>query len=361
MISIRAVILASALLAAASAAAARDPGKPLRLIGDASGAADPIPKHFVIDAVVTKGDDAFQSKVEGWFASYSTDPDAPATAWGDVEGTCVQSRCALSASLSEGKLGLTGEILGAAGKVEGRFVLNGDGPNVEGPVSFRAFTDTVPGLGQLAAPNAITTRPLNELLLWNASQPAFGDDDDEPIGNSERENLAGWQAQNHRPGNGMVMAGDIELLKSQTETQRKALGWTVLDHAKSGWTAGYPAALLPTASVVGAEHHFTSADGKANLVIAIDPPMSSDAFDALVDKLTADNPAHSHEGYNRTNNEMQISYVEGGRVISSIYHRRDGGVARLVFTYPSGKEAYENVDVIIGRSLLGNDDLKATP
>ena len=364
MVKISIVVLASALLVAASAAAADDPGKPLRLIGEAPSAADPVPKHFIIDAVVTKGDDPFQSKIEGWFASYSTDPDAPATASGELEGTCVQSHCALTASLEDGKLGLTGDLLGAPGKVDGKFVLaqdGGDASKSEGQVSFTAFIDTVPGMGQLAKPNSITSRPLNELLLWNSSQPAFGFEEDEPIGNSERENLATWQIQNHRPGNGLVLVGDIELLKTQTETQRKAAGWTVFGDAKKGWTAGYPAALLPTASVVGAEHRFASADGKATLVIAIDAPISGDDFDALVEKLTADTPGHDHEGYTRVNSDMEISFVQGGQVHSSIYHRRDGGLARLIFTYPEGAETYANIDAIVGRSLHVTDDLKAAP
>jgi hypothetical protein len=361
LIKIYPIVLAAALVA--GVANAEEPGKTLRLIGEAPTAADPTPTKFVIDAMVTKGDDAFQSKIDGWFAAVSTDPNFPASASGEIEGTCVQSRCALTVSLERGKLGLTGDLIGAAGPVVGKFVVteDGDAPKAEGPVTFTPFADTVPGLGELAKPGSITTRPLNELLLWNASQPAFGNDEDEPLSDSERENLATWQSQNQRPGNGLVMVGDVELLRSQTETQRKAVGWTVLGDAKQGWTAGYPATLLPKASVVGAEHRFASADGKATLVIAIDPPMSREDFDALVEKLTADNPAHSHEDYTRTNDEMQISFVEGGRVYSSVYHRREGGLARLVFSYPSGADAYDHIDVVIGRSLHVTDDLKAAP
>ena len=62
----------------------------------------------------------------------------------------------------------------------------------------------------------------------------------------------------------------------------------MLGDAAHGWTAGYPAAVLPKASRAGAEQRFASADGRAVLVVAVDPPLSNDAFDALVERLTAD-------------------------------------------------------------------------
>ncbi|HEY3798979.1 MAG TPA: hypothetical protein VGL58_11550, partial [Caulobacteraceae bacterium] len=95
--------------------------KPLRLTGEAPAAADPAPKSFVIDALVTPGDSDSQSTIDGWFSA----ADAPAAS-GEVTGTCVEQHCTVTVSLDDAKLDLIGDFGAASGPVTARFVLKDD-------------------------------------------------------------------------------------------------------------------------------------------------------------------------------------------------------------------------------------------
>ena len=125
------------------------------------------------------------------------------------------------------------------------------------------------------------------------------------------------------------------------------------------WSGGYPSALLPKADPAGTEQRWASADGKARLVIAIDPPMSSDAFDAFVDTATADRTGRNHVNTTRVNGDLAYRFEEDGVVTVGAYHNREGGLARLVLTYPADRrEAFAPFEVILQRQFKAGDDLK---
>lgn len=144
---------------------------------------------------------------------------------------------------------------------------------------------------------------------------------------------------------------------------KKAAGWTALGDTAHGWSAGYPAALLPNATHAtgkgGPEQRFASADNKAALVVAVGPPMSDSDFDAFVDKISADRDSRTEVNVTRANGDLEVRYVEGGVVTVSAFHNRAGGLARIEFTYPDkGGEAYAPYETIVQHGLMVTDDLK---
>jgi hypothetical protein len=344
-------------LCAAVASAQTPPAKILRLQGEAPSAADPAPKTFIIDAQVTPGDSDFQTTIDGWFAA-SAEPAMS----GEVSGSCVQAKCVLSAEVENGKFVLTGDFGDAAGPVAVHFVVkDGDDKTVqEGAATLAPLAEPIPGLGQLAAPDAINEIQLDDLLVWNGQTVSTGSPpSDGPPSGDQREALATWQGQKGRLATGLIFTADLTELRADADAARKKVGWTPLGDAAHGWSAGYPAAILPKASRAGAEQHFASADGKAMLVVAVDPPMTSDAFDAFVDKVSADRDGRTDVNTVRVNGDLEMSYVEGGVATTAAYHNRDGGLARLVFTYPvKAKDLYEPYETILQHSLTVTDDLK---
>lgn len=350
------------VFAGVSAHADDDPGKPLRLIGQtppikgpdgAPGAA----RRFVIDARVKPGDGEFQSTLEGWFAGLDDDPPV-----GEISGSCVEKRCAFTVSVPDGKMAFTGDLLdAAAGPVVAHFTVKDDEDKVtgQGAVTLRPVAEPIAGFGVLAAPDAIDAASLDDLLVWGHQNATSGDHPGEPVGESQRTTLADWQKAKNRAGTGLIFEADLTQLRAEAAEARKAAAWTMLGDAAHGWTAGYPAALLTRASHAGAEQRYASTDGKAVLIVAIDPPMSGEAFDALVEKETADNPARTSVGYNRMNNEMDVRYEEKGVVHVMAWHNRDGGLARLSFTYPAAaNDIYDPYTTIISSAFVVGDDLK---
>ena len=94
-------------------------------------------------------------------------------------------------------------------------------------------------------------------------------------------------------------------------------------------------------------------------MVAIDPPMSSDAFDAFVENATADRAGRDHVNSTRVNGDLEASFQEGGVATVMAYHNREGGLARLVLTYPADKsDAFEPFGVILQRQFKATDDLK---
>ena len=353
-----AVVFGLALALSAVGALAQTQGvKTLRLSGKAPSASDPAPRTFVIDAEVKAGDSDFQTTVDGWFASAS----APGAS-GEVDGTCVEHKCVLAADLDDAKFILTGDFGDATGPVAAHFtVKDSDDKTIqEGAATVRPLTDPVAGQGPLAAPDAITEAQLDDLLLWNHQTATSGSPPgDDPPSSSQREALASWQGDKGRLATGLIFTADLAELRAGAEAARKAAGWTPLGDAAHGWSAGYPAAVLPRISRAGAEQRFTSADGQATLVIAVDSPMTSDDFDVFVEKVSADREGRTEVDTTRVNGDLQMSYQEAGMVTVAAYHNRDNGLARVVFTYPvKAKDAYQPVETIVQHSLVVTDDLK---
>lgn len=351
----KAVVLVGCVLGGLTAAtvARADEGRPLRLLGEAASAKEPTPKHFFIDAVVTQGDEAFKSEIEGWLTALPPDIGS-----GEVTGSCVEKVCALSVDLDDGKLSLTGDLLNPA-PGPGKFHYDGD--NQAGEARFTALSGTtVPDVGELAPDGVVTAAGLSELLAWNGGETGFNNTDQSgPPTSFERESLATWQGANERPMTGLILAAELQTLRDGAKAAKARLGWTPIGDAAHGWSAGYPATLLPVSSREGVEQRYASADGKALLVIAVGPPMSDEAFDALVDAETADKPGQEGRGYTRVNGDMEITYTLAGVRRVAALHNRDGGFARAVFTYPADSETYQPYETLLTRSLRVTRDLKA--
>jgi hypothetical protein len=356
-----ALSLVVALVGQASAALADPPAKTLRLIGDAPTAVDPAPKAFVIDIAVSDGDSEAQTSLDGWLASTA----APAAS-GPASGACVETHCTLTADLDGQKLTVTGDFGAAAGPVAAHFTFkDSDGKVVsEGAAALKPLNGDVPGLGALAGPGAVNAAELDELLLWSHETTASGSPPgDDPPDSIQRDTLATWQGQQGRLATGLIFSADLTQLHGAEADAKKVADWTALGDAAHGWRAGYPAALLPNAThpagKAGPEQRFASADGKAVLVVAVDPPMSDADFDAFEEKLTADRDSRSGVNMTRVNGDLQLRYVEGGLVTVEAYHSRAGGLARLEFTYPDeGGDAYAPYELILQHSLVVTDDLK---
>jgi len=351
-------ILAATLLGVASAAPTAHAEEPasrvLRLVGDAAAAKDPAPRRFVIDAVVKPGED-FQATLEGWFAEVGADDPLI----GALEGGCVEKRCTLGVDLEGGKFSVVGDFGEAEGPVQARFVVKDSEGSVsqQGQVVLTPVKGPVPDLGELAPSGAVDAAELDDLLMWNGSTLGFGGHDKgEPPSDFQRSTVADWQAAQGRKGGGLLLTADLAELRSGAAAAKKAAGWTLLDG--HGWSAGYPASVLPKSSG-GAERRFQSADGKAELVIALDPPMSDEAFGRFVEETSADREGRSDVSYTRVNDDMEISYHQGGKAFAEAYHNRADALARLVFSYPVDEEdTYGRYAGILQRSLFVTDDLK---
>ncbi len=353
-----ALALAGVLVLAGTGAPARgedNPGRLLRVIGESSAPA-PASRRFIIDARLKPGDAPFQSTVAGWFAAL-----APDTGSGEIEGSCVESRCALSVDLDAGKLGITGDLAGAGPPGAGRVSIKGEDDKAasQGDVTFRPITGPVPDVGDLARPDAISAWDLSELLLWNESQGGFSNADKDWPDSFERGVLAEWQGVNDRPATGLILVADLAAMRSAAAAAKAKADWKALGEAALGWSAGYPAALLPKASQAGGERRFESADGKASLVVSIGPAMSSEAFDAVWEQTKARAEAGESQGYTRVNSDYEISWSDKGVNYVAAAHSRDGGVARMTFSYPASQaDTYDPFKLILPRSLRVTDTLK---
>ncbi len=350
--------LAGAALVASSGAGARaedDLGRVLRVIGQSSAGA-PIPGRFVIDARLKPGDAPFQSTVEGWFAALPPD-----TGTGEIEGSCVESRCALSVDLDDGKLGLTGDLGGPATPGPGRASLKAEDDKTphQGAVTYALVSGPIPDLGELAPPDAVTAQEMEELLMWNGSQGGFSNVDKDWPDSFERGLLADWQAGAGRPATGLILVADLKEMRAGAMAAKAKADWKVLGDPALGWSGGYPASLLTKASQAQGERRFESADGKAKLVLAVDPPLTSEAFDAFWEKVKARAEAGEGQGYTRVNSDFEISWREKDVVVTAVAHSREGGLARLEFSYPADQdETWAPYKTILPRSLRVTDALK---
>lgn len=348
-------VLAAWTLAVPGVSPAEPGPRLLRVVGETAAASAGAPRRFVIDAVLTPGESAFQSQVEGWYAEL-----APGQAADEIEGSCVEARCALSVDTDAGKLAVSADLAGPGAPGAGRLALTGDDgqPAGEVQVRFIQIKGPVAGLGELAAPDAIKAAELSDLLLWNGAATGFTNSDDEEVDWLQRRALAEWQGAHERSPSGLVLVEDLAALRSGAAAAKAAAGWKTLGDPAKGWRAGYPAALLPVATRLGAEQRFSSPAKDAELVLAIDPPLDEAGWDAFVEKVTEDRPAVESRSYTRVNDDMELRYEEKGRVFSAAYHRRPGGLARAEFSYPvARKEAWAGYEILLPRSLSVTDDL----
>ncbi len=345
----RSVLLLSTMLAlAASSAAAQDEGRKLRLVG--KGAA-PAPAGFVIDAVITKGYEPLQSEVSGWFSALP--PDAASN---EISGSCVEDRCVLNVDLEDGKLSLTGDFAKAgATSFQGRAILSesyNDTPKGESVATYTVVGDDIPGLGRLAPDGAVSEHELAALAVWAGASYGFNYTDDGPPGDMERGALAQWQLAGERPGLGLILVDQLAALRAEATAAKAKARWTAVEG--KGWKAGYPAALLSPAG----PGRYASADGKASIVYAVEPPVDDDAWDVIVDKAHEEADGRDIRGYTRVNDDYEVTVVEGGVKSFTVYHRRKGGVAKMVLSYPDeapgGLDAYE---AILAREFRVSDEV----
>ncbi|MFI4973565.1 MAG: hypothetical protein ACHP84_03385 [Caulobacterales bacterium] len=339
------------VLGACLALAAGAQAEPLRVQFDAPQANAPAPTAFVIDAQTEPGGVESQTTVKGWFAAL---PPNPAQS-GEVEGSCIEARCALKATLEDGEFNLTGDF--GRGGGAGRFKLNGDDGKAvaEGPLTARPITGALPGLGVLAALDAVSGLELVDLLDWNGTevgQISGQIDPKEPPDDSARESLATWQGQKGRPMTGLIFVGELAELRAGADAARRTAGWAPATDLGPGVAAAYPAAALPRARPSGKTRRFESADGHAWVEIATEAALTSDAFDALVERLTADDASRSQVNYTRVNDHLELSYEKAGRATLDIYESRERGLIRLEYSYPSDKaDSYARFTGLIQRSF----------
>ena len=353
----RTLTLAAAALCLAVPASADDAAKPLRLYGEAPQAKDPVPHRFIVEGVVKPGDGELQSTIDAWFAVLDGGgPD------GSVSGSCVEKHCTFSLDMDGGdKISFTGDFGEAAGPVPVRIALKDD-HGVASQTStgtLRPLTGPVAGFGVLAPAGAIDAAELDDLLVWNHQTIGFGGNDPgDPVGTFQRSTVADWQTSKGRVATGLIFTTDLDQLRADAAAARKAAGWTALGDKAHGWSAGYPATVLPKASRGGAEQRFASADGKAVLAIAIEAPMTGEAFDAFIEKTTADHDGRTGTNYTRVNGDLEMRSQEKGVVTVLAVHNRQNALARLTFTYPAAAEdTWSPYDPILQHALKVTDEV----
>jgi hypothetical protein len=334
-----AAALGVALTLAPSVRAGAEPaGRPVRIVAEAVTLIGGLQPRFVIDAKITPGGSAFNSEVHGWLAALP-----PGSGSDTLEGSCVEAQCAVTAALSSGKMALSADLAGDGPPGMGRLILSDDdGRKIgESAMKLTVITGPVPGLGELAPVDAVSALELSDILMWSGSPTDFSHVEEGPVGWLQRQALAEWQAEQHHHANGLILKDELAQLR----------------------TAGYPAALLPKAQVVNRrEKRFTSLDGRAVLMVAVQPPMSPKAFDTFVAQQTADRPGVTNRSYTRVNNDMEITYQAGGKVVSAAFHNRPAGFARLEFSRPVDEaQTYAAFDTILPRSLRVTDALAPIP
>ncbi|MDP3174495.1 MAG: hypothetical protein Q8M88_08690 [Phenylobacterium sp.] len=349
--------VAAILAAGQSGGAAAESASPrtLRVVGEALTPIMGVQPRFVIDAQVLPGEGAFRSEVEGWFSAL-----APIRGADEIRGACVEIRCALYANFDQGKIEISADLAGSGAPGGGRMVLtDGEGKTLgETALRFTSLTGPIPGVGELAAPGVVGAIELADLLMWNGAPAAFGSTEDGPVSWLQRQALADWQSDQGRPATGLILKEDLAVLRAGAQAAKARAGWTALGDPARGWTAGYPATLLPRSERKGQVQRFASADGASVLEIAVDPSLSDTAFNALVEQLSVERPGVSNRNYTRVNNDMEITYEENGREISAAYHNREGGLVRLEFSYPSARAAeMAAFKAILPRSLLVSDEI----
>lgn len=321
-----ALILAVAAATIATAAVAQPAERTVRLGGEGPGGL-----RFILDGAESLGDGPDRSEMRAWYAALP-----PNEGFGEISGPCVEDRCALSGELADGStLSFTGALKpqGAARMRRGQAY--GDAP-VEGEVRFAALPAEIPGVGALALPDAVTAYELSGLLTWaggygsGVNDPEYESAPDE----DDRAALAQWQQVEGRSPTGLIATADLAALRAAGERLRRESGWTPVEGP--GWRAGYPAALLSPAP--GGERRYLGADGRVSLTFAVEPALSDDAWEALVDQEAEDRPGRHTQGYSRVNDEMEIGHQTPSGPTFTLLRRRPAGVVRMTLSYPDALE-----------------------
>lgn len=332
--------LALTLALIAAPAMAEDAPRSLRLVGSAPIGEGGAAQRFAIDALIEDGDGPLQTRVEGWLAGIDPVADGAPAVMGEVEGACVDDRCALSAGLGERKLLLSGDLT-KPGASTGKVVLQDSADKVvaEGPASFTPFADTLPGVGRLVAVGAVTGQDLAEPLLWAGFPTGYANTDDDPPAEYERKAFAAWQAAKGRHPTGLFTVDDLAALRAEAAAAKTAAGWTPLP-LSGGWKAGYPAAMLRSLSVAStpSERRYASDDGKASLLTRTDAPMDDDAWDAFIKAETSTADGRETHGYMRVNDDFELNYTRGDRTTAAYYFNGDKGLRRMEFSYPTADD-----------------------
>lgn len=330
------------LLATPALAEEEEEGRALRLSGEAASAVEGLPTRFVIDARLTEGSGPLQSEVKGWFAAIAPESES---FFGEIEGACVEERCALSVSYGDQDLVITGDMakVGAAfGPSTGKAALKDPEGKAGASVSvvLTPFKDRPLGLNQpLAEAGAFTGQQITEWLMWAGYPTGSFNTDDDPPGSAEHEAFGRWQAANERaPASGLFVAADVAALRAEAQAAQATVGWTPLNTPQAGWKAGYPAKQLRSLSAAAspAERRYASPDGQAVLLTRIDPPLDDDAWDAFIKAETDESQGRDTSGYMRVNDDFELNYTQNGRAVSAYYFNGDKGLRRMEFSYPEG-------------------------
>ena len=332
--------LAFALILIAAPALAEDAPRTLRLVGSAPMGEGGATQRFAIDALVKAGDGPLQTRVEGWLAGLDPVTEALPALMGEIEGACVDERCALSADLGERKLLLSGDLT-KPGAPTGKFVLQDSEDKVlaQGAATFAAFSDTLPGVGKLVAPGAVTGQDIAEPLLWAGFSTGYANTEDDPPEESERTTFAEWQAAKGRQPTGLISVDDLAALRAEAATAKTGAGWTPVP-GLGGWKAGYPAKLLRSLSAAStpSERRYASDDGKVVLVTRTEAPLDGDAWDAFVKTETSDADGRETHGYARINDDFDLNYTLKDRTTVAYFFSGDKGMRRMEFSYPTADD-----------------------
>lgn len=324
------------MLACTAPAAAQEAPETRRWLGELSGGPEGAPRRVVLDAELSPGYEAFETRLEGWLAVLD-----PALGGDDFDETCVAARCAITAGLDGGELAIAADLGGeSAGAIEGRYTYTAyGGEPSKGTVRFTPLTGSPPGLSAFAPPGAVTAQELSGWLDILGFEQGFTNDfEDGPPGDRERRGLAQWQAARERGGGGLILADDLAVLRKEAEDERWRVFWQNIQGR--GWQGSYPAGILSIASGAGTDEtgrRFTSEKGDAYVEFVARPAMTEEAWDAFVDERTADREGREGRGYTRVNNDMEIAYTEGGQNVSEVYHRREDSVVRMILSYPAAE------------------------
>ncbi|MCC7266257.1 MAG: hypothetical protein IT546_02830 [Caulobacteraceae bacterium] len=334
----RQAIVGLALALAAGPAVAEDAARQVRWLGELAGMPEGAPTRIVVEASLSAGyGGPYEVSAEGWVAVL-----APGSAGDDFDATCVSGRCAIDVGFDGGDLALSADLAGGAdAPVAGRYTYtaNGEAP-VEGEARFTPLTGPAPGLSAFAAADAVSAEELSAWLDITGFEQGFTNIYQAgPPTDRERRGLAQWQAARERPGGGLLLEADLAALRAEAKAARDELFWQNIQGR--GWSGSYPAGILHVASGAGSDgvgRRFASETGDAFVEFTQEPPMTEEAWDAFVEARTADREGREGRGYTRVNDDMEIAYEEAGQKINEVYHRREGGVSRMILAYPVAKQ-----------------------
>ena len=312
----------------------------------------PRPAGFVIDAVISKGYEPLQSQVSGWFSALP--PDAASD---DISGSCIEDRCVLNVDLEDGKLSLTGDFAKAgATAFQGRAILSesyGDTPKGEAPATYTSsWATTFPASAGWRPTGAVGEHELAALAVWAGATYGFNYTDDGPPGDMERDALGQWQAGGRAAGPGPD-PGRPARRPARRGGRREGQG--ALD-ARRG--QGLEGGLSRRPAVAGGPRPLRLGRRQGEHRLFGVGAGRRRRLGRAVDEAHAEDDGRDVQGYTRVNDDMEVTMLEGGTRTFVVLHRRKGGVAKMVLTYPNeapgGLDAYE---AILPREFMVTDEV----